>query len=367
MTGSVTFPAIPEPGPARIRFAEEQLVTARRLRQSGEPERAVALLAAALRAGLWSHSRLWEELLAVPELGRPMIATLWLESPRRVHADLSVLRVVCRAAAHAGQHDQARDLLRKAILRYGYRRRRPRARLVRLSQSATRPVRRRTVTGRARAALTNLVELLGELGARPFLVGESLRQHVLELPPVDAEPRLEIGVLAAELAPDKLDRVLADPEPFDVRRRDPHGAPSTLRHTTGVLVELAVFHQAEDGRLWTPGLGVRWWHEGFSLSSAELLEVPLYVPDQPERVLAERYPDWRVVPDDFDPRLDSPNREVTDPALVDTVTYARLLEALLSEQTAAYRRYLRLLREAGESEWISRLRIRYDGAGSGQA
>ena len=93
---------------------------------------------ATLPGGLWRYGRLWAELVSL--MAAPsdyaLIRSLWLESPRGCQNSLAVLRPVARAAAAGGAHDEARDLLRKAILRQANRRRRLRARLGRMKRQA---------------------------------------------------------------------------------------------------------------------------------------------------------------------------------------------------------------------------------------
>lgn len=132
--------ALPMPLPAkaaeRARLADEQVALARRLLDGGEPDHAIDTLKQALRAGLWRHGLLWEELARVgSESGYPQLRDLWWDSPRYCQTRPGLLRVLAEAADAAGEQEEARVLLRKAILQEATKRRRLRARLGRLKRA----------------------------------------------------------------------------------------------------------------------------------------------------------------------------------------------------------------------------------------
>src|SRR4029079_16075496 len=124
------MPALPESKPERAELSAQRLELARRARARGDRERAVGIIVDSLRGGLWAYGRLWTELVSLmdgPE-DYELIRSLWLECPG-TNNNIGVIRPVARAASAAGAHQDARALLRKAILIQAGRGRRLRARL----------------------------------------------------------------------------------------------------------------------------------------------------------------------------------------------------------------------------------------------
>ncbi|GAA4906436.1 hypothetical protein LX16_3356 [Stackebrandtia albiflava] len=123
MTDTSLIP-LPEPGEPRRRLAEARLELARTALRDGGRDAAAAVLEDSLRAGLWRHVELWRELAELPDdpADRERIGQLWLDSPKSCHQMPTAVAVLARAAAVAGRHEEARLLLRKAILLCGVRR-----------------------------------------------------------------------------------------------------------------------------------------------------------------------------------------------------------------------------------------------------
>lgn len=90
----------------------------------------------AIRSGAWTEAQRWTELASGSD-GYQVVRRLWLDSPRRVHARAPILRAVALAAAGAGEFEEARTLLRRAIVREGQRSRRLGNRLRRLAHRVT--------------------------------------------------------------------------------------------------------------------------------------------------------------------------------------------------------------------------------------
>jgi hypothetical protein len=362
----VTVTVIPEPGPERLRFVDTRLELARRALADGDRERAVETLVESVQAGLWSHSRLWSALLSSMEQPADYapIRTLWLESPRRCHRDRAIVRVVARAATAAGEHDEARTLLRKAILRESQRQRRLRVKLQRYGRWAGDRLARlpllggdRAATARRSEALADLGTALGELGVRPFLVAETLLDHTSGRPPAATRSRIQLGTFSAELSAAELRAALGRSPTFGLHRHDLRTSQLRVRHPNAVAIDLNPHHRSDDGRVWHEDLAARWWHTDFRLASTELAGVPCLTPEPAQRYLDERYGDWRTVAAGFDPRLDAPNVEVTDPERFTTLLYFSLLASLASRQRDRASRYRQLLTEHGEGSWLDRLRI----------
>ena len=87
----------------------------------------------------------------------------------------------------------------------------------------------------------------------------------------------------------------------------------------------------------------------------EFLGRPQLVPDPPEQYLDENYGDWRTPNPNFDARMDTPNVEITDQAYFDTLLYFSLLDAIGKGNEVKQERYIRLLRDLGEGDWLNRL------------
>ncbi|CAM3384197.1 hypothetical protein [Stackebrandtia soli] len=103
---------------ARHTSADDSLRRARDAMSGGDRPGAVSILDGSLRSGLWDVDAVWLEFTALPhDTGDyPVLRSLWWDSPRRCHRSQAVVLTVARSAAIAGVHDDARLLMRKAIL-----------------------------------------------------------------------------------------------------------------------------------------------------------------------------------------------------------------------------------------------------------
>jgi hypothetical protein len=353
-----------EPGPARRRWVEDRITRARAALVDGDRAGARDSIESAVRAGLWQQSRLWTELLSLmdrrTDYGR--FRSLWWDSPDACHRMVSLLRIMARAASVAGEHDEARTLLRAAILAQAARRRRVRAVLGRAKRRALallpgRPQSpgRGSFADRAATALTDLDRDLGKLGVRPFLISGTLLGYARESGFISWDKDIDVGVFAEVVAPAALERVFHRSPDFHVRRLDFNTDRLRVHHTNGVMIDIFPHYRDGAGRLWHDGTATRWWNTPFEVTPVEFLGRTQFVPLPPERYLTENYGDWRVPVKHFDARLDAPNVEVTDRDYFDTLLYFSLLDAVGKGNSVGRRRYTDLLRERGEGEWLDRL------------
>lgn len=353
---------LPPSGPERAALVERQLERARKLRGEGDRDGAVNVVVSSLRAGLWRYGRLWTELVSL--MAAPgdyaLIRSLWLESPRGCQNSLAVLRPVARAAAAGGAHDEARDLLRKAIVRQASRSRRLRSRLGRIKRLAVAKLPRRIAQDtsfehRAAVALGDLNREFDELGVRSFLMSGTLLGFIRDSQFISWDKDIDLGILTSEADVATVERAFERSPQFEVRRLDFNTDRLRVNHVNGVMIDIFPHYEGEDGRIWHDGTATRWWNSPFGLRPVEFLGRPQLVPDPPEKYLDENYGNWRVPDPNFDARMDTPNVEVTDQPYFDTLLYFSLLDAIGKGNDVKRARYIGLLRELGEGDWLDRL------------
>jgi hypothetical protein len=301
-------------------------------------------------------------LMSGPE-DYPKLRALWLASSGSCHNSVPILRTVARAASAAGEHDEARLLLRKAILRQANRRRRMRSLLGRGKRRVlSRLPRRRPDVSQHRAlfaeraavALADLDEELRQVGARSFLISGTLLGLVREGGFIGWDKDIDVGYFTEETDPAELEAVFRRSSRFVVRRLDFNTDRLRVDHTNGIMVDVFP-HYPQDGRIWHDGTATRWWNTPFTVKPVEFLGRSQLVPDPPERYLEENYGDWRTPQPDFDARLDTPNVEVTDPAYLRTLYYFSLLDAVGNGNRRKRARFAALLAEHGETTWLERV------------
>lgn len=128
MSSTETMTALPlTPFPQTKRGLDE--LAANRLllaQQATDHDTAWTIVEEGLRAGLWRSVPLWLHLTERDHVpgDYSRLRELWLDSPRGCRSMPMVVSVVARAAALDGEHDEARALLRKALLLTAQHRRR---------------------------------------------------------------------------------------------------------------------------------------------------------------------------------------------------------------------------------------------------
>ncbi|MGH8794656.1 MAG: LicD family protein [Stackebrandtia sp.] len=357
---------LPEPGPEREKLAEQKLRAARALRASGDRETAEAEMVEAIRAGLWRYARLWSELrsLMASPADYAQIRELWHESPRGCHGIIPLLSTVARAASVAGEHDEARALLRKTILLQAMRGKRLRARLGRVKHGAATRVRQIKPSGdtsafepRAGVALSELNAEFEKLSVRGFLISGTLLGYERDKGFISWDKDIDLGFFTSEIAPAKLEDAFDRLERFNVRRLDFNTDRLRVNHVNGMMIDVFPHYEGEDGRIWHDGTATRWWNSPFELKTVEFLGKPQFVPDPPSQYLDENYGDWRTPEPNFDARLDAPNAAVTDQEFLNTLLYFSLQDAVGKRSEDKIARYVGLLRDLGEGEWLDRVQL----------
>jgi hypothetical protein len=339
------------------------LAEAQRARASGDRDKAIEIIESNLRSGLWRWARLWRERVSL--MAKPsdylVIRSLWLSAPRRCHRSVPIMRNVARAACAAGEHEEARLLLRKALVTRVGRERAWKTRVKRTRKRLSgafgpgRPKQQSTAEPFDRRAAVALEELSTEFekaGLEAFLISGTLLGYLREGKLISWDKDIDVGVFADAHEVAEIERVFDQAESFSVRRLDFHSNRLRVDHANRVMVDIFPHFPGPDGLIWHDGATTRWWNSPFGLKEIEFLGKRMYIPDNPERYLDENYGNWRVPEANFDARIDAPNVEIVDQDYFDTQLFFSLLDSISKNKPIMCARYRSMLEELGEGEWL---------------
>lgn len=333
----------------------------RELRMRGEHRKAFDLLATAISGEHAKNSKLWSELASLVETDEDYdrVRRAWFTAPAGCARNVSIIRSVARSAMLAGNHSEARDLLKRGILIVSGRREKRRVLLVGkrvLTRLGVLPNKGRGKDGfeaRASEALKALNDAFSEFGVRPFLISGTLLGYIRDRSFIGWDKDVDVGVFSEECPEDLKERIENDVR-FSVRKLDSHSERIRVNHFNGIGIDIFP-HYWSDGLRWHDGAATRWWNTGFDLKEIQWLGIKQLIPTDPERYLDENYGDWRKPQRDFDARIDAPNVEVSDDEYFLTLLYGALLKAVQSDNGQAVRRYLALLDESDGGGWLERI------------
>lgn len=329
----------------------------------GKPEYAQQLMEVAIRSGGWHRAGLWWELVAsmssCDDYAR--VRTLWSDSPKRCHADASILRAVARAACISGWHEDSRALLRRAALisaseashTSAFARIPALVRGIGTKAKGERAVTNASFSRAASEALVDLNDAFARLGPKAFLISGTLLGLIREGKIIGWDKDIDLGVFAEDCPPD-MEAFFRRHERFHLGRVDLTTDRLRLIHANGTWIDIFP-HYREGDKVWHDGSATRWWNTPFELKKMDFLNVEQYVPDEPERYLDENYGDWRTPNMNFDARIDAPNVEIMDKDHHTTLLFFSLESSIRKGKAEMRDRYIRILREAGEGGWLDRL------------
>ncbi len=330
----------------------------------GDFEVAEQILENKIREGGWKKAKLWWELVALMKTPADYqrIRRLWLDSPKSCRKRLSLLRAVARAACVAGEYEEAKVILRMAILFAAKKRRKQkkffsgnkqRLQNILPASSDKKKEEYDSFINRAPQALRDLNELLEEFEVKSFLISGTLLGFLRDGGIISWDKDIDVGVFAEEV-PHNLEELFRGEENFSVRRIDFNSDRLRITHSNKVAIDIFP-HYREGEVLWHDGTATRWWNTPFNLKKTNFLGAEQWIPDNPELYLEENYGPWEVPDPYFDPRIDAPNVEVTDKEYFDALLYFSLLNSIVKNKQHMEKRYISLLYDLGETEWLQRL------------
>lgn len=318
----------------------------------------------AILIGGWKKTKLWWELVSLMKSPSDyeIVRRLWLASPKSCRENLSVLRAVARAACISGEHMEGRTILRKAIIIASNKKRKQKSYLFKGKRYVKSMLKKSEMTKNqntdsfemhAKKALHDLNVVLEDFGVKTFLISGTLLGFVRDGAIISWDKDIDVGVFSEECT-ENIENLFSSLSNFNVRRLDLSSDRVRVTHETGVGIDIFP-HYMEGGRRWHDGAATRWWNTPFSLKKMKFLGVDQWVPDNPELYLDENYGDWRVPEPNFDARLDAPNVEITDQDYFDSLIYFALLKTIVNDKQKMKHRYISLLRQLGETTWLSRI------------
>ncbi|WP_148666121.1 hypothetical protein [Phaeobacter inhibens] len=177
----------------------------------------------------------------------------------------------------------------------------------------------------AERALRDTLALLEQNGVKPFVLSGTFLGAVREKAILEHDYDIDIGVMAADINPQKLEHLLHNTPSFRciaanmqirlerdldgtlVRRSIP--VLYKLRHENGIVADIFLHYQ-EDDILWHGSPQYRWDNLTFSLAPYSLAGIHVQGPKEADRYLTENYGNWRVPKRKFYCGTDTPNMQL---------------------------------------------------------
>lgn len=190
--------------------------------------------------------------------------------------------------------------------------------------------------------LRDAIFTLEAAGLKPFLVSGTLLGLIRDGAIMEHDYDIDLGILPAEADADQVVAAIADSEWFDVEVQE---WKIVLKHDSGFAVDIFI-HYERDGLLWHGTEIHEWWNTPFELVRSKLHEVPVWIPDDPDRYLRENYGDWSNPVAFYDFSFDTPNREFRQSGEAMVYLYRRCLRGIKSGDRWAAESAARELRDS---------------------
>lgn len=175
---------------------------------------------------------------------------------------------------------------------------------------------------KALPVLTEIMQIFSAAKKTPFLSSGTLLGAVRDKAFIKGDTNINLGLFAKDMTAVEVESLFANPL---FERIVIEADRVSLRHKRShILIEISLY--TENQKLVSCGTSVhRWWHRPFTVKPSVFLGLDVYIPENPEQYLTERYGNWESPMLYFDAEYDGPNHTFTNS--LDSIIY-------LSERTS---------------------------------
>lgn len=237
------------------------------------------------------------------------------------------------AAKRAGQYSEAIEVLKKITLNNTQ------------NKIGTYKIKGKINQTLAEKALKDILNLLKSKNIKCFAISGTLLGLVRDKKIIPYDNDIDIGVMGIE----NYERVYSFVEDCEFFSVLPKRTNKTLRvrHINGTPIDI-FFHWSENGMIWHGGVKVDWWNTPFNFTKIKIKDFNVLIPMNFDLYLRENYGNWKVVVEDFDSAIDTPNHKLFN-------RFELMIHCLeqinrLSGENKSFKRYIELLNKLEQSE-----------------